>query len=163
MIPTSKAFPTVILFLIFGLSCGLKLGDPNYGTRPKLATSPLHDSLSYLELSSFRSDPNWWKGANWRGEGLFPANFVTTDLNVKPEQEDEDDEEDGGAGATVEGAAAAAAAEVLTIDEDKINKTLAMLQNADPTEEIEKDPADLVTYEEQCHKVYTFKSSARRR
>ena len=99
----------------------------------------------------FRSDPNWWKGANWRGEGLFPANFVTTDLNVKPEEEEE--EEDGGAGAPVEGAAAAAVAEVLTIDEEKINKTLAMLQNADPTEEIEKDPTDLVTCEEQCHKV----------
>ena len=96
------------------------------------------------------SDPNWWKGANWRGEGLFPANFVTTDLNVKPEEEEEED--DGGAGASVE-AGAAAAAEVLTIDEEKINKTLAMLQNADPTEEIEKDPADLVTFEEQCHKV----------
>ena len=28
-----------------------------------------------------------------------------------------------------------------------------MLQNADPTGEIEKDPAELVTYEDQCHKV----------
>ena len=97
------------------------------------------------------SDPNWWKGSNWRGEGLFPANFVTTDLNAKAEEEEEE-ESDGGAGASVE-AAAAAAAEVLTIDEEKINKTLAMLQNADPTGEIEKDPADLVTFEEQCHKV----------
>lgn len=113
-----------------------------------------HNELSFKEgeLVSVLddSDPNWWKGANWRGEGLFPANFVTTDLNVKPEEEEEED--DGGAGASVE-AGAAAAAEVLTIDEEKINKTLAMLQNADPTEEIEKDPADLVTFEEQCHKM----------
>lgn len=31
------------------------------------------------------SDPNWWRGTNHRGEGFFPANFVSADLSAEPD------------------------------------------------------------------------------
>ena len=100
------------------------------------------------------SDPNWWKGSNHRGEGLFPANFVTLDVNGESEQQPARNEkrvsfsecvkvtEVDDAGAEVKGAAAAAGQLEVSaeIDEEKINLLLHLLHEADPTGERPDDP-----------------------
>jgi len=91
------------------------------------------------------ADPNWWKGSNHRGEGLFPSNFVTMDLD--------------GAGERKRSVAFNEEVEVKeveqvtfpaqeTIDQSKIDQLLAMLHDADPTTG-EADPPDLPRLEEQ--------------
>ena len=33
------------------------------------------------------ADPQWWRGSNNRGEGLFPSSFVTMDTEIDTELE----------------------------------------------------------------------------
>ena len=98
------------------------------------------------------ADPNWWKGSNHRGEGLFPSNFVTMDLD--------------GAGERKRSVAFNEEVEVKeveqvtfpaqeTIDQSKIDQLLAMLHDADPTTG-EADPPDLPRLEEQVGYLYTL-------
>ncbi|XP_064597039.1 signal transducing adapter molecule 1-like [Liolophura sinensis] len=94
------------------------------------------------------SDANWWKGYNHRGEGLFPANFVTADLSVEPEESKS--EKKVQFSEEVEVKTVEPVAEELEIDEGKIEECLQMIQNADPTGETQPDTPELIHLEEQC-------------
>jgi len=93
------------------------------------------------------SDKNWWKGSNHRGEGLFPSNFVSTDL-ADPEvpsvrktvQFDE------------EVKVKVLDKEPASIDEEKIDRLLNLLHEADPTGE-KPDSDEIISLEEQCSQM----------
>lgn len=94
------------------------------------------------------SDPNWWKGFNQRGEGLFPANFVTADLTVEPEATKKKVEfSEEVQVQTIE------TPEQVEIDEEKIDNMLQMIQNADPTGENRPDTVEMLQLEEQCKQM----------
>ncbi|CAK1544259.1 unnamed protein product [Leptosia nina] len=82
------------------------------------------------------SDPNWWKGYNERGEGLFPANFVTSDLTEPAPESEATAAPAASSGKTVQ-----FAPEIpLRIDESCMDEALALLHEADPTGETADDP-----------------------
>jgi len=91
------------------------------------------------------ADPNWWKGSNHRGEGLFPSNFVTMDLEGSQERKRSVVFNEEVEVKEVEQVTFPAQE---TIDQAKIDQLLAMLHDADPTTG-EADPSDLPRLEEQ--------------
>ncbi|XP_037710450.1 signal transducing adapter molecule 1 [Drosophila subpulchrella] len=111
------------------------------------------------------SDPNWWKGYNQRGEGLFPSNFVTADLSVDPERLDINQQHKSAAAAgqreldsaaalqqKTEAAAAAAAAQPVEIDESKIDRLLHLLHEANP-EDPSQDSNEMLQLEQEVHQM----------
>lgn len=93
-------------------------------------------------------DENWWSGKNNRGEGLFPANFVTKDLNapiedyhaVKSVQFDDQVK------------VRFLEEEVTEIDEAKIDRLLYLIHEADPTGAT-PDSQELLLLEDRCGKM----------
>lgn len=98
------------------------------------------------------SDPNWWKGQNQRGEGLFPSNFVTSDLNAEPEgttkskknvqfsDEQKKDEEEK------------VREQVVEINEEKIDRLLHLLHEADP-EDPSADTDEMLQLEQMVNQM----------
>jgi len=90
-------------------------------------------------LVSDDSDQNWWKGEGTRGEGLFPANFVTTDLNKPPPEEPKKEKKKVRFQDQQEKKQVKATRPKTVIREDQLESCLAMLKNASPTEEDDEE------------------------
>ncbi|GLV38628.1 Signal transducing adaptor molecule [Carabus blaptoides fortunei] len=99
------------------------------------------------------SDQNWWKGYNQRGEGLFPANFVSADLSVEPEQLKVEQNkksvqfQENAAAKTVE-----TKPEDVEINEGKIDRLLHLLHEADPSD-AQHDTHEMLNLEEQVNNM----------
>lgn len=93
------------------------------------------------------SDPNWWKGTNFKSEGLFPSNFVTSDLNAEIESFDVNAKK-----VTFNDEVAVKNVPAkITIDEGKIDECLELIQNADPTGELQPDSEEFLQLEDSCY------------
>ncbi|XP_053733642.1 signal transducing adapter molecule 2 [Synchiropus splendidus] len=95
------------------------------------------------------SDPNWWKGENHRGVGLFPSNFVTSNLNNEQETVAYIENTSSPEETIVE---AIAEPEPVYIDEGKMDQTLTFLQNADPAN-LDPDSPELIQLEGACEQM----------
>lgn len=99
------------------------------------------------------SDPNWWKGYNDRGEGLFPSNFVTADLNAEPEATRHDTKSSKSVKFDDEQLREEPKPETAEIDEGKIDRLLYLLHEANP-----EDPSQVCipTSNLRAHSSFSF-------
>lgn len=100
-------------------------------------------SLTLFKLTF--SDPNWWKGSNHRGEGLFPANFVTTQLD-DPDTLGNSKKRNVQFNEDVKVKTLELEPQHVEIDAEKIDRLLHLLLEADPTGEI-PDTEELIQLE----------------
>ncbi|CDW52924.1 VHS and SH3 9 domain containing protein [Trichuris trichiura] len=108
------------------------------------------------------SDPNWWRGSSHRGDGLFPASFVTRDLGAFVERQSGFPEENKKSVSFDENVFVASIQPEKAVEIDevatkqlspffnlsfaKLDKCLIMLQETDPTGE-RPDPPELLQLE----------------
>lgn len=77
------------------------------------------------------SDPNWWRGSNHRGEGFFPANFVSADLTAEPEDLTKETKSKK---AVQFDDSPSIQNQPVEINEDSIDRLLFLLHEADPSD-----------------------------
>lgn len=99
-------------------------------------------------LVSDSRDDNWWSGSSQRGQGMFPANFVSRDMSKKVDQVT------GGKNVQFDDDIQVKyfKEEVTKIDEEKIDRLLNLILEADPTGAT-PDSEEQLALEEQCAKM----------
>lgn len=90
------------------------------------------------------SDQNWWKGRTSLGTGLFPANFVSKNIQRDPEPV---------VRATTDKQKTKKKDKVTTVSLDKIDLCLEMLKSADATDVNQAESQTTQELEEECQQM----------